>query len=543
MISLLGPAFADQDGGISFDEILEVLGDQRSRSIISFTIFQALVSTFLTLALAFPGAYLLSSRRIPGRSLLLSLTTVPFVLPPLVLGVGFMALFSGSGWVQVSMDGISSIFGLSAPDIKMLYSKEAVVLAHVFLNFPIALRFLTMGFLSVDGDFVRASRSLGAGPVRTFSRIILPQMRYSIISAASLIFTFCLVTFGAVLVIGGMGNATIEVEIYRQFTGKFDDGRAAAMLLVEIVLVAISTSVYIWSSRRSGLHPVGKGTGRTWMGSPTGSKWRSKRALIFIYGLIVFFVILLPLAAVVLESFATGSSGGAGYTFRWYEALLARENDPTIGVSPLGAVINSLMFGFLTMVLSIPLSLLTAYAIDRPPFRGKIFLDSLLLFPLGVSTVALGLGFIKGFNQGWLDLTGSWIAVVVVHTMIAYPLGVRAITAAKRSIPDSVVKAARTLGASRLEAFLTVEMPLLAPGLLIAAIFAFAVSIGEFGATLMVSSSEYTTMPLALYKFISGGREFGVAYAYAVVLMLVTFLSIFAMDVIGRRFLRLEVDI
>jgi thiamine transport system permease protein len=150
---------------------------------------------------------------------------------------------------------------------------------------------------------------------------------------------------------------------------------------------------------------------------------------------------------------------------------------------------------------------------------------------------------VKGFNQGWLDLTGTWIAVLIVHTIIAYPLGVRAVLSVKRSIPDSLVEASRTLGHSRLGAFLSIELPLLMPGILIASVFAFTISIGEFGATLMVSSPEYTTMPLALYKFIAGGRDFGSATAYSSILLFVTFTSILVMDLLGRRSMGGEVGI
>jgi thiamine transport system permease protein len=458
------------------------------------------------------------------------------------LGIGFISIFGTNGHLQSLIDITAGALSLPSPTMKILYTKEAIVIAHVFLNFPLALRILHSRFNTLDENLLDASRSLGAGPVRTFFRVLIPQMRYSLLSAASLVFTFCLLTFGVVVVVGGMSNATIELEIYRQFTGIFDDSKAGALLTVEILIVALSTGIYLWSSRKTDQgSSISRGVGLK--RNRTGSRKTLRSVLIIAYASLLLLLVVGPMAAVVHDSFVEKVDGEEEYTTRWYDSLISRENDPTIGVSPMGAIINSLMFGFLTVVVSVPMAVITAYAIDRKPFRGKRLLDGLLLFPLGVSTIALGLGMIKGFSQGWLDLTGTWMAVLIVHTVIAFPLGVRAVLSVKRSIPDDLVKASRTLGASRLGAFLTIELPLLLPGILIASVFAFTISIGEFGATLMVSSPEYTTMPLALYKFIAGGRDFGSATAYSTILMLVTFTSILTMDLLARRSMKGEVGI
>jgi len=542
LLVIMVPAFTTSGGALTLGNFIGLLSDERSLSIIRFTVLQAMVSTLITILLAFPGAYLISRYRFPGRSALLSLTTVPFVLPPLVLGIGFISIFGTNGYLQSFLDMVTSVLSLPSPTVGILYTKEAIVIAHVFLNFPLVLRILYSRFNTLDEDLLNASRSLGAGPIMTFFRVLVPQMRYSLVSAASLVFTFCLLTFGVVVVVGGMANATIELEIYRQFTGIFDDPKAGVLLAVEMFIVALSTGVYLWSSRKKDIGSrTSRGAGLRL--DRAGSRKPLRMVLIILYASLLLLLVVGPMAAVVHDSFVEEVEGEEEYTTRWYRTMLSRENDPTIGVSPMGAVLNSLMFGFLTVVLSVPMAVITAYAIDRRPFRGKKLLDGFLLFPLGVSTIALGLGMIKGFSQGWPGLAGTWIAVLTVHTIIAYPLGVRAVLSVKRSIPDDLVRASRTLGASRLGAFLSIELPLLLPGILIASVFAFTISIGEFGATLMVSSPEYTTMPLALYKFIAGGRDFGSATAYSTILMFVTFTSILAMDLMARKSTKGEVGI
>mgnify|MGYP005861415937 CR=1 FL=1 len=237
LLSVFEKGLFDDGGKVPIHAFQDAFTSSRTLGIIRFTLLQALLSTSLTIAGALPGAYLLSKYRFPGRSAVLSLTTVPFVLPPLLIGIGFLSLFGTSGLLQSLIDGASGILGVQGFQVNILYSKGAIVLAHVFLNFPIALRILNSGLDTMDEDLIHASRSLGAGPLRTFSRVVLPQMRYSLLSAASLIFTFCLLTFGVVLVVGGMSNATLEVEIYRQFNHLQDPGRASVLLLMEILLV------------------------------------------------------------------------------------------------------------------------------------------------------------------------------------------------------------------------------------------------------------------------------------------------------------------
>lgn len=520
------------------DVLLEVFRSERTRGVIEFTVLQAVISTIVTVAAALPGAYLLTRYRFKGRSVLMSLTTVPFVLPPLVLAIGFVSLFGTQGSLNSILDTIGSLIGVGLPDIDILYTKEVIILAHVFFNFPIALRILASRFETFDRRMIDASRSLGASPLRTFFRIILPQLRYALLSASSLIFTFCFLSFGVVLVIGGMNNATIEVEIFRY---RLDHGLSGSLLLVEGLIVMISTSIYLWSSRKIG---AGAGTSLgTGLADGTGRKLPAAAWLaVALYVVVMAVVIVGPLISVVNASFIHDYGGESEYSTYWFERLFSRENDPTIGVSPMGAVVNSLLFGLLTVALSIPLSLVTAYLLHRKGFKWKLPLDTFLLIPIGVSTVGLGYGLVKFYSGSGFDITGSWLIIVIVHSLLAYPLGARSIYASLSDMPPNLRDAARSLGAGPVKRFLTIDLPIIMPGVLVAAVFAFAISIGEFGATYLVSAPEYTTMPVALYQLLSAGRDIGSATAYGVILMGITFASFLAIETGIRRIWRTGVD-
>ena len=113
----------------------------------------------------------------------------------------------------------------------------------------------------------------------------------------------------------------------------------------------------------------------------------------------------------------------------------------------------------------------------------------------------------KFYSGSELDITGSWIIIVIVHSMLAYPLGARSIYASLSDMPPNLGNAARSLGAGPVKRFITIDLPIIMPGVLVAAVFAFAISIGEFGATYLVSTPEYTTMPVALYRLLSAGAD------------------------------------
>ncbi len=511
-------AFLDGSGGLTAEHIRWVVTDDRSREVITFTVLQAFASAVITVVLAAPGAYLLALHGKRSKQFVLALSTVPFVLPPLVLALGFIPLFGNTGYLNGIMDALSEITGTQLPHIGLLYTRWGILLAHIFLNFPLALRLLYQRIAAMGPGPARASRSLGAGPFRTFISVILPELWMPIAAALSLVFTFCLLSFGVVLVIGGLANATLEVEIYRQMVGHFDAHKAGALLLVELLLALGSTSLFLAASRKA--HPAVIPEGAP-VGQVSPLKWRG-RLLSGVYAAVISLIILGPMVSVVIGSLSSGPGTGGDLTLSWFGKVLSRESDPVLGATPFGSVVNSLAIGIISTICALVIGSAVAALLDSERFRGKGAVDALLLLPIGVSTVSLGFGLISASVAGPIDLRGSWPIVVIVHTLISYPLAAMVLLSARRVVPGNLVRAARSLGDRGPEVTLNIRLPLMAPGILTAAVLCFAISIGEMGATMMVAPSGLTTMPLALYRFISGGRDFGAASAYAVIMLLFT---------------------
>ena len=189
--------------------------------------------------------------------------------------------------------------------------------------------------------------------------------------------------------------------------------------------------------------------------------------------------------------------------------------DSVFYVPPIQAALNSLLYASGTVILSLALGFPAASALAKPTRLEKI-LDPLLMLPLGASAVMLGLGFIVSFGR----LLTTPLFVPLAHTLVALPFVIRTLQPAIASIPERLRQAAASLGASPFRVWQTVDFPILRRATLSAATFAFTISLGEFGATLLISRPEYPTIPVAIERFLSqpGGLNYGQAMAMATLL-------------------------
>jgi thiamine transport system permease protein len=219
------------------------------------------------------------------------------------------------------------------------------------------------------------------------------------------------------------------------------------------------------------------------------------------------------------------ASAKPGITFEYYAALGEDQRSNIFFATPAKAIQTSLIYAGSTVFLALAIGLPASWALAR---RGEAWLsralDPLLMLPLGTSAVTLGLGFIVALNSPPLDLRVSPILVPLAHTLVALPFVVRSLAPALRSIRPRLHQAAAVLGARPAQVLRHIDIPLVGRALIVSAAFAFAISIGEFGATAMIARPEYPTIPVLIYRLISqpGALTYGQAMALSTILMLVT---------------------
>ena len=500
----------------------EALRSPLERDILGFTFLQASLSTLLTLLVGLPGAYLLARYSFRGRSLLLALTSVPFVMPTLVVGAAFQALLGPHGWVNLTL---MNLFGLPQPPIAFLHSLTAILLAHVFYNTSIVLRMVGDFWSHLDPRIAAAARTLGAGQWEVLSRVTLPLLLPAIAAAALLVFLFDFTSFGVILVLGGPRLATLEVEIYNQTVGLFNLPMAAALSVVQLACTLALTVAYTRLAARVS-RPISLRPRRLTQQSLRGVRRRLLAALITGWLLALLVTPLLALAARSVASVDgdQSASGASGLTADYYRELWVNRRESIFFVPPSTAIGISLAYASATVLLSLALGLPAAWALAyRPESAASRIFDPLLLLPLGTSAVTLGLGFIVALDQPPLDLRASPWLVPLAHTLVALPFVVRSLTPALRSIRPRLRKAAAVLGADPGQVVTHVDLPLVGRAVLVGAAFAFSISLGEFGATALIARPEYPTVPVMIYRFLSqpGALNYGQALALSTILMVV----------------------
>ncbi len=515
LLFTLSSAFITEEG-FSLSHIFSVFSDPYTQKIMGFTLLQAAVSTLASLLLALPGAYLIATYSFKGKRFILALSAIPFVIPSILVVLGFVIFFGNNGFLnKILMD----VFNLQEPPLKILYSFPAIILAHTFYNFPIIMNLVSSYWEHMDDTCESASWTLGANKIQTFFSITLPRLIPAIVSAASLVFLFCFNSFAIILVLGGGPQfTTMEVEIYRQARMMGDPSTAAALSLFSILVTSLLLIWYNTTQKKLARSETYRNARRNTEKRPASL---AGRLLALLYTIFSTIFVLGPIISIVVRSFMAAPSRSAQEVFslKWYRQLLALEQATGHMGSALGALTNSLLIGLTVALITVPFAVSLSVAIRRKQ-KGSSLLELVGMLPMTVSSVIIGLGYylISSKLRGGMSL--SYTLVVLAHLVIAIPFVLRTILPEYRKIPLSYMHSSLTLGAGPLRTFLMVEIPLLRGAMLTGGIFAFALSMGEFNATLTLANSSIVTLPIVMYRLI-GSYNFQGACALGTILIAV----------------------
>lgn len=528
LASILGLSLAP-GGELSLEPLRELLRSARYLRTLWFTVWQATLSTLLTALLALPGAYVFARYHFPGKALVQALTTVPFVLPTMVVSLAFTALLGPSGAFNLTL---MRFLALERPPLELQHTVTIIVLAHIFYNYTLVLRIVGTFWSNLSPQMEEAARMLGSSRWRAFREVTLPLLAPSIAAAATLVFIFNFTSFGVILVLGGPRFATLEVAIYRETIHYLNLPVAAALSMIQILFTFALMVVYT-RLQASMTIPLELRSRRATQRRP--QSWR-ERAFVGTNVVLMLVLLVTPLVALVERSLTLGGPP----SLRFYRELFRDPRGSAFYVPPMAAVRNSVSFALATVTLAIFLGVLAASVLGRrsespgnetspqSPAGGVLnwlprLLDPVLMLPLGTSAVTLGLGYIVALDRPPLDLRASRLLVILAHTLVALPFVVRSLLPAIRSIQPQLREAAAVMGASPWQIWREIDLPIVARGLLVGAVFAFTVSMGEFGATSLIVRPDMPTMPIAIFRFLGrpGAINYGQALAMSTLLMVV----------------------
>ncbi|HCB04343.1 MAG TPA: ABC transporter permease subunit [Nocardioides sp.] len=503
------------DGRFDPGGVVEVLGRPRTHRVLWFTVWSAGLATLASVLLGLPAAYVLYRLSFPGRLVLRALLLVPFVLPTVVVGVAFRLLINDSGPLgPLGLDG----------------TPVAIIAGLTFFNVAVVIRAVGIAWESLDPRPGEAAAALGASPAQVFRTVTLPALRPALVGAASVVFLFCATSFGVVLTLGGLRYSSVETEIYLLTTQLLDLPAAAALSILQ--LLAITALLLLVGRLRASPDPT--------VERRTARPRRPRRPDVVPVALTV--LVLALVAAPILTLVVGSLRADDAWTLANYQRLTTVGDGNALLVPVTDALVISLRTAVDATWMALLLGGLISVVVSRRSLTGgerrlRGALDGFFMLPLGVSAVTLGFGFLITLDRPPLSLRDSPLLVPVAQALVALPLVVRTLVPVLTGIDDRQRQAAASLGAGPLRAFATVDLPLVWRPLVAAAGFAFAVSLGEFGATSFLARDEHPTLPVVIYQLIGrpGGENFGMALSASVVLAATTAIVVLVVDRFGGR--------
>ena len=498
------------DGRFNPAVLGDILSDPTLQGVAAFTLWQAVISTVLTVLAGLPAAWIFARFDFPGKSLMRAATLVPFVLPTLVVGTAFLALIGPRGVTGVDLTGTLAI----------------IVIAHVFYNYAIVVRGVGTYWERIDPSLEEAARSLGASRTQAFRTITLPLLRPAIASTSALVFLFSFTSFGVILLLGDIHHSTIEVEIWRQTTAYLRLDIASTLAVMQLIGVGLILMLYgryqmrttVQFSHRASLPP-----------RPAN---RHERTAVWSILGISGALVGLPLGILIARSMMQ-PQGGIG--FANYLNLFRLTAKSGAFVHPVEAIVNSLSFAVIAAVIGVTIGVLASAGLSYARPRVARTFDLLVMLPLGTSAVTIGFGFLVALD--WpVDLRTSLILIPIAHALVAIPFVVRTISPSMGSVQHHLREAAATLGATPAKAWWTIDLRLVSRSILVGGAFAFAISMGEFGATSFITRPDTPTIPIAIFRLLGhpGSTPFGAAVALSVLLMFITGIAVLIIDSLRR---------
>lgn len=476
-------------------------------------------ATLLSAALGLPLAYLMRSVRIKGGALLNILIVISYLSPPFIGAYAWIQLLGRSG---VLTQYANALFGVKFDGI---YGFAGIVLVFTLQSFPLIYMYVSGALQNLDNSLNEAAESLGCDRFGRMRRIIVPLVMPTLLASSLLVFMRVFADFGTPMLIGE-GYKTIPVLIYTQFMSEVggDDGFAAALCVIVIVMtIALFLAQRFFANRSSyamtALKPM----------QPEAARGL-KRLLAHAFAYTVVALAVLPQVVVIYTSFLSSNGGQVftgGFSWQSYEAtVLAKDN---------ACIWNTYFLGVAAIAIIVVLGILISYLTVRKKNTLNQALDTITMFPYIIPGSVLGIAFLFAFNSKPLLLSGTALILIISFAIRRMPYTIRSSTAIIGQISPSIEEAAISLGATELQSFTKITVPMMMPGVLAGAIMSWVTVISELSSSIILYTNNTQTLTISIYTEVIRGN-YGNASAYSTLLTLTSILSLFLFfKLTGRR--------
>ena len=443
---------------------------------------------------------------------------LPVVSPPFVLSLSTIMLFGRSGIITRSLLHIydSNVYGL-----------KGIVVVQTLTFFPVCYMMLKGLLKNIDPSLEEAARDIGASRMKVFGTVTLPLLLPGIGNAFLVTFIESVADFANPMLIGGDYD-TLATTIYLQVTGSYDSTGAAAMSVVLLSLTLILFFIQKYYLERK--------TAATLTGKASRARMliedKSVTVPLTIFcSLVAVFVIVMY---IMIPFGALFKLWGRDYSlsWKWFDYLFKYSGFKAFKDSFLLSIIAAPITALLSMVIS--------YLVVKKKFKSKGFIEFVSMLAMAVPGTVLGIGYIRGyangiFHTGILGLYGTGLILIIVFIIRSLPVGTRSGISALRQIDRSIEESAYDLGAGSGKVFITVTLPLIKDSFFSGLVTSFVRSITAISAIILLVTPQFLLITCQINEFAEKGY-YGMACAYATILILIVYFSVLLMNLFIRFF-------
>lgn len=506
LFMLLKQAIMTNDGHLTGEFFTTIFNKPVYGKAVLHSLLVSGTVTVVSVLIATPMAYIMSTVRIRFSGVLRILILVSSMSAPFIGAYAWIMLFGRSG-------AITKLFAAIGIQLGDIYGFKGCVIVMSFQLYSLVFMFISGAFKNMDNSLLEASESLGCTGLGKVFRVVLPLMLPTLLAGALLVFMRAFADYGTPRLIGE-NYTTLPVLVYDEFFSEIggSDGLAAA---ISIIAVVITTSVFLLqkyiANRKvfsiNALHPV----------EPKQLKgFKNIAAHAFCY--ILVGIAIMPQCYVIYSSFrkTSGKLFVPGFSLDSY-------------VNAFSTVSRSIWMTYLLAFISIAcivfIALMIAYVVVRRKSFFNSALDVVSMFPETVAGSILGIALLTAFNKRPLLLSGGIFIMVLSYTIRRLPYTIRSSSAILRNISPSIEEAAVSLGAGPAKTFFRVTTPMMMPGVVSGAILSWIMIITELSTSIILYTTGTKTMTLEIYSQIIRGND-GIAAAISSILTYSTVLAL-----------------
>ena len=507
VISLFTGSFQLEEGGrFSFENYTNFAKYPSYWRSFYHSIAIGLISAAGAILIGVPMGFMVARWNVMGKPLIITLSTLPLMLPTFIAAFAWIILLGRGGIVTKYLEALGIQIG-------SIYGYPGMILVFVSQLYSYVFLMTLSGFSSIDESLEEASRSLGASPLRTFIKVSFPLVLPSVLSGALLTFMSAIENFGVPMVIAQQ-TPNLVVKAYVEFTSEVGKHPGMAYTLSVVLIFITMASLIVQRYYLSKRNFIQAARGKPLVKQLTPGKRLAASAVI--YAILIFTLIPFFVAFILSFMEMRGPVFYPKFSLQSYIYAFERSARP---------IFNTYFLAIVATIASVLIGVPTGYILTRRKSIYSNMLDIVIMLPFVIAGTILGIALITFFNKGWLVLTGTWVILALSYVIRKMPFIARSSASILYQLDPSLDEASISLGVSPMKTFYKVTFRLMMAGIVSGSILSWVTIISELSSTIVLQTPGWSTMTVEMYQGIISD-DLGKAAAFSSIMIVSTIIPL-----------------